>query len=933
MNTIIDELLIENPNINDSTTNLYESLGLMTIRSSKAIKIISTANSKITRFSDAIYISIKNTLYNKLKASRALNQAQGNSYVLQDNLGNRIVIEMFKKKRNIRIGILTSGGDAPGMNSAVKSIVRLSLKNEMTIFGIYRGYEGMIRGDIRKLGWNSETKESGQGGTTLLSVRCKKFYTREGRKEAAYNLYVRGINSLAILGGDGSITGAVTLKNEFRELCMELDKEGRFDEIKRNCNMQESSTSSNNKGLVDLLKDNIKREIRNKENFQKAKHEKAEIEDSHKNDESSKNSSLSIENLNDILSEFSDDESSENFMMQSEQFYDLKIVAIPCTIDNDIHGTDLSLGADTALHRISEVVDRLITTMRSHKRTFVLECMGNKAGWLALMSAFANNADFVMIPEVYMKDWKEQMILTVKTAYNNHKPNIFVFISEGIVDENGERITLNDVEKVIRDAGMDVRSLKIGHIQRGGTTSAQDRIIGTLSGIKAVEYFMSDETESKLVALKNDKYELISLESVIEENNKIEQYIKNSMLENVFLSRGLLFNRIYTCFEKHRKLKVAKYYVDHLYPREDKISRIHAINEQKFIEDISDRRVIDNLRNFDISKLEATKDGSRIAILTDGIRVPGMNTILNTLVQYGICRNLEIFYFLDGYDGVEALRVRKANIFEFSKSANDGGSALGTSNSKELDTDMLNRKLSEMKIDHLIVIGGARNLKIVKAIKNSFLIPTSSKNNIPGTSKSIGCDTSLNIIALATDSCLLSAYSMKKTIMIVETGGDNCGYLSIMGGIAAGAFDIFYPEDCSIERVVNIKKRLNDLFKRQKRHSIVLLRNENTFDKMSTDSLCKILSSDTKFKSYFSILGHFQKGLSPSPIDRINSNLIAIETLNSAFEGKESGVIGMVGFMPAYAPIDRVLEDYDADKDTVKNPEWLKLADVCSFLE
>ena len=224
-----------------------------------------------------------------------------------------------------RIGILTSGGDAPGMNAAVRAVVRTALDRGLEVHAIYEGYKGMVDGGerIRPIGWNDVGGILHRGGTVIGSARCAEFRTREGRRDAAFNLLSNEIEGVIIVGGDGSLTGANLFRNEWPELLSELVEQERV---------------------------------------------AAEV---------------------------------------AERFKHLAIVGLIGSIDNDMFGTDVTIGADTALHRITEAIDAISSTAASHQRSFVVEVMGRNCGYLALMGALASGADWVLVPEAppMLENW------------------------------------------------------------------------------------------------------------------------------------------------------------------------------------------------------------------------------------------------------------------------------------------------------------------------------------------------------------------------------------------------------------------------------------------------------------------------------------------------------------------------------------------------
>ena len=228
-----------------------------------------------------------------------------------------------------RIAVLTSGGDAPGMNAAFRAVVRVALYRNCDVYAIYDGYQGAIHGgdSIKRVYWNDVSGIVGKGGTIIRTARCKEFQSLEGRLEAAYNLILRGIDGLVVIGGDGSLTGADVFRQEWGSLVSELVKKERISK---------------------------------------------DLADRHRH---------------------------------------LSIVGMVGSIDNDMCGTDFTIGATSALHRIVEAVDAVSNTAQSHQRAFIIEVMGRQCGWLALMASIATGADWLFLPEapVEYDNWEEVM--------------------------------------------------------------------------------------------------------------------------------------------------------------------------------------------------------------------------------------------------------------------------------------------------------------------------------------------------------------------------------------------------------------------------------------------------------------------------------------------------------------------------------------------
>ncbi|XP_044534326.1 ATP-dependent 6-phosphofructokinase, muscle type isoform X2 [Gracilinanus agilis] len=295
------------------------------------------------------------------------------------------------------IAVLTSGGDAQGMNAAVRAVVRVGIYTGAKVFFVHEGYQGLVDGgdNIKEADWESVSMIVQLGGTVIGSARCKDFLERPGRLQAACNLVKLGITNLCVIGGDGSLTGADTFRAEWSSLLDELQKNGKI-------TAEEAERSSY-----------------------------------------------------------------------------LNIVGLVGSIDNDFCGTDMTIGTDSALHRIIEIVDAITTTAQSHQRTFVLEVMGRHCGYLALITSIACGADWVFVPECPPDDdWEDHLCRRLtETRCRGSRLNIII-VAEGAIDKQGKPITSESIKNlVMKRLGYDTRVTVLGHVQRGGTPSAFDRIL------------------------------------------------------------------------------------------------------------------------------------------------------------------------------------------------------------------------------------------------------------------------------------------------------------------------------------------------------------------------------------------------------------------------------------------------------------------------
>lgn len=308
------------------------------------------------------------------------------------------------------IGILTSGGDAPGMNAAIRSVTRAAIYQGIKVKGIYRGYRGLISGEIKEFQTQSVSNIIQQGGTILRTARSAEFMTEEGRSQAFENMKKEGIDALVVLGGDGTFTGARVFAQEFN----------------------------------------------------------------------------------------------------------VPIVGVPCTIDNDVCGTDYTIGYDTALNTIVEAVDKIRDTANSHERLFFVEVMGRDAGFLALNSAIASGAEAAIIPEIVTGE--DQLEALIQRGFRKTKNSSIVLVAES--DATGGAIGVAQRLKETHPE-YDSRITILGHLQRGGTPSAQDRILASRLGAAAIDALM-EEQRNVMIGINNDKVVYVSFTKAIKDDKPVD---------------------------------------------------------------------------------------------------------------------------------------------------------------------------------------------------------------------------------------------------------------------------------------------------------------------------------------------------------------------------------------------------------------------------
>lgn len=310
-----------------------------------------------------------------------------------------------------RVAVLTSGGDAPGMNAAIRAVVRSCAYHNLECVGVFRGLQGLIEGDFKELGPRSVKNIVNRGGTLLKSARSKEFRTKAGRQVAYDNLIESKIDALVVIGGDGTFTGASVFNEEF------------------------------------------------------------------------------------------------NF----------PIVGIPGTIDNDINGTDYTIGYDTALNTVVEAIDKIRDTANSHNRLFLVEVMGRDAGDIALNAGIGAGAEEILIPEQNLG--RDRLIASLKRSKKSGKSSSIVVVAEG--DQIGKNIF--ELAEYVQQ-NMDEYEVKVtvlGHIQRGGTPSCYDRVLASRLGVGAVDALLEGKRDV-MIGISHNKIVLVPFSDAIKGENEID---------------------------------------------------------------------------------------------------------------------------------------------------------------------------------------------------------------------------------------------------------------------------------------------------------------------------------------------------------------------------------------------------------------------------
>ncbi|KAJ8396106.1 hypothetical protein AAFF_G00021790 [Aldrovandia affinis] len=768
------------------------------------------------------------------------------------------------------IAVLTSGGDAQGMNAAVRAVVRMGIYVGAKVYFIHEGYQGMVDGgdNIEEATWECVSSMLQVGGTVIGSARCKEFRTHDGRLRAAHNLVQQGITNLCVIGGDGSLTGANLFREEWSGLLEELVQQG----------------------LID-----------------------AEAAQTHST---------------------------------------LHIVGMVGSIDNDFCGTDMTIGTDSALHRIIEVVDAIMTTAQSHQRTFVLEVMGRHCGYLALVSALACGADWVLIPEMPPDDgWEEQMcqklsesrsrgsrlniIIVAEGSLDRHGNAItssfvkdnragkkrlnIIIVAEGAIDSNNQPITTDYIKDlVVQSLGFDTRVTILGHVQRGGTPSAFDRILASRMGVEAVLALLeaSMDTPACVVSLCGNQAVRLPLMECVQMTQEVQKAMDEKKFDEAVRLRGRSFE--------------------------------NNLNTYKLL---AHRRPDSELPNSTFN----------VAVMNVGAPAAGMNAAVRSAVRVGITEGHKMFAINDGFEGFYKGQIKEIKWGDVGGWTGQGGSLLGTK--RTLPAKHMEKIAEQMRIHNinaLLVVGGFEaylGLMELLAARGTHdelcvpmvMVPATVSNNIPGSDLSIGADTALNAITDTCDRIKQSASGTKRRVFIIETMGGYCGYLASVGGLAAGADAAYiFEEPFDIRDLQSNVEHLTQKMKTSIQRGLVL-RNENSSENYTTDFIYQLYTEEGKgvFDCRKNVLGHMQQGGAPSPFDRNFGTKISAKAMQwiskklkeTYRQGKvfantddSACLLGMRRRALVFQPVFQLQEETDFVHRIPKEQWWLKLRPLMKIL-
>ncbi|KAG7193174.1 6-phosphofructokinase, alpha subunit [Scheffersomyces spartinae] len=689
--------------------------------------------------------------------------------------------EATKKKK--KIAVMTSGGDAPGMNPAVRAVVRAGIYLGCDVFAVYEGYTGLVTGGdlLKKMSWGDVRGFLSYGGTNIGTARCMEFRKREGRLMGAYNMISNGIDALIVCGGDGSLTGADLFRAEWPSLLDELIETGR------------------------LTKSQVA---------------------PHRN---------------------------------------LTIVGLVGSIDNDMAMTDATIGAYSALERISEMVDYIDATASSHSRAFVVEVMGRHCGWLGLMAGLSTGADFIFIPERPPKHgkWQEDLKHVCSKHRAKGRRKTTVIVAEGAIDDQLQPITSDEVKKVLVELGLDTRITTLGHVQRGGTAVAYDRLLSTLQGVEAVKAVLdlTPEDPSPMIGILENRI------------------VRRPLVEAVALTKSVADAIESKDFDKAMSLRDTNF-----------AEAYHSFNAISIDDD-------------DETKLLPESERLNIGVVHVGASSSGLNAATRAAALYCLSKGHKLFGIVEGFSGlIETGEVRELKWLDVENWHNKGGSELGTNRSlPSADYGKVAYYLQKYNLQGLIIIGGFEGFSALHELYSEtkrypifnipkILIPSTVSNNVPGSEYSLGSDTCLNQLVKYCDAVKQSASSSRRRVFVVEVQGGHSGYVASYCGLITGAIATYTPEakiDLSVlQSDIDLLLEVFANDRGEDRNGKMIIRNEQASTVYSTELIADLLkeNSGKRFETRTAIPGHVQQGYTPSSMDRV----VAIRFATKAIQFIES---------------------------------------------
>jgi len=597
--------------------------------------------------------------------------------------------------------------------------------------------------------------------------------------------------------------------------------------------------------------------------------------------------------------------------VDAEAHRHLALVGLVGSIDNDMVGTDMTIGADTALHRIVEAVDAIQSTASSHQRTFVVEVMGRRCGYLALMGGLAAGANFVIIPESPPgENWEEEMCSVLRAGRQAGRRASIVLVAEGARDQRGEPVTADHIKSVLEERlGEDARVTILGHVQRGGAPSVFDRFLGTVLGNAAVQQLLdSPGDEPQLIGIRGHHLSRLPLMECVAATRSVAHVIADRQFETAMEMRGGSFRDSYHLLGTMVQAR----------PR----------------------------------RAEAGQRSLRLAVLHAGGIAPGMNTAARVAVRVGMDRGHTMLGIRDGFRGLADGAIEELDWMSVNGWVSRPGAELGTNRFVPRPEDMprLAAELRSHDVDGLLMIGGWAGYVGAHALTTHstdqpelsipiVCVPATINNDVPATDISVGSDSALNSIVADVDKIKDTADSAHRCF-IVEVMGRDCGYLALMVGLTTGAEQVYLPEEgISLARLQDDLHTLRTRFAHGSPLS-VLIRSEHAEQRYTTDFIASLLTHEGAgmFDVRTAILGHVQQGGAPSPFDRIAATRFATAGMEhliqrSMANDHTSAMVGLRQGQIVVTPLADFPHLVERDVQRAReHPWWMALRPIVDLL-
>lgn len=682
-----------------------------------------------------------------------------------------------QKTKRKKIAVMTSGGDAQGMNSAVRAVIRSGIYYGCDMFAVFEGYEGLIQGGslLKQMSWGDVRGFLSLGGTMIGTARCPRFRERDGRLQGAYNMVKNGIDALIVCGGDGSLTGADLFRAEWPSLIKELVETGR------------------------LTTEEVK------------------------------------------------------------PYQNLTIVGLVGSIDNDMSGTDATIGAYSSLERITEMVDYIDATAASHSRAFVVEVMGRHCGWLALMSGLSTGADYIFIPERPPKHgkWQDELKAVCSRHRDMGKRNTTVIVAEGAIDDELQPITSEQIKEVLVELGLDTRITILGHVQRGGTAVAYDRMLATLQGVEAVRAVLetTPDTPSPVIGIVENQLVRQPLVESVKNTKEVAEAIEAKDFDRAMGLRDSTFSSIYTNYL---------------------VTTLHAAGENYVPE----------------------RERLNIGIVHVGASSSALNATTRAATLYCLSKGHRLFAIQNGFSGlIHTGNFRELSWLDVCGWHNKGGSEIGTNRSLPSENfGNVAYYLQRHQLNGLLIVGGFEAFTALHELENNkhkypifnipkVVIPATVSNNVPGTEYSLGSDTCLNQLVNYCDAVKQSASATRRRVFVCEVQGGNTGYVACYAGLVTGAMAVYTPETQvtlkTIREDFNLLSQVFENDRGEDRNGKLVIRNEHASTVYTTDLLADMFkeAAHGRFETRTAVPGHVQQGYMPSSMDRVHAVRFAVKSV------------------------------------------------------